>query len=207
MKTNIKISLFLILSAFTFLFAGCLSVKKPAKVDLKPDSAQQQNNTMAKRFNGDDSGGQTAVDAAIKLAQEHATLSEKMAQLQQKNQELVAENTQFKDRIAVLEPDLKQTKKELNEANDLLIQMRIELNNWKTDILGFRDEIREADKAQLQTLLRILEVLGGEVKLPPSEAKKVQTPPQQRGDSSASLPDIKNKPQSKKTIISGEPNG
>ena len=205
MKTNIRISLFIILSAFTFLFAGCPSVKRPAKVDLKPDSARQQNNAIAKRFDAD-SGGQTAVDAAIKLAQEHAELSEKMVQLQKKNQEIVVENTQLKDRIAVLEPDLKQTKKELNEANDLLIQMRIELNNWKTDILGFRDEIREADKAQLQTLLKILEVLGGEVKLPPSEARKAQAPTQQRGDSSASLPDIKNKPQSKKTIRPGEPN-
>lgn len=205
MKTNKKISFFLILSAFTFLFAGCPSAKKPAKVDLKPDSAQQQNNAMSKRFQATDFGGQTAVDSAIRLAQEHAALSEKMVQLQQKNQELVAENTKLKDRIAVIEPDFKQTKKELNEANDLLIQMRIELNNWKTDVLGFRDEIREADKAQLQTLLKILEVLGGEVKLAPAEAGKTQASPQQ-GQNLTKSSGVQSKPQSKKTNISGEPN-
>ncbi len=200
MKTNKKISFFLILSAFAFLFADCSSAKKPAKVDLKPDSAQQQNDAMSKRFQATDFGGQTAVDSAIRLAQEHAALSEKMTQLQQKNQELVTENTKLKDRIAVIEPEFKQTKKELDEANDLLIQMRIELNNWKTDVLGFRDEIREADKAQLQTLLRILEVLGGEVKLASAEAGKTQQ------ELTKQSPGVQNKPQSKKTNVSGEPN-
>jgi len=38
------------------------------------------------------------------------------------------------------------------------------LNNWKTDILGFRDEMRDAETAQLEALLKILKVLGGEVK-------------------------------------------
>ena len=38
------------------------------------------------------------------------------------------------------------------------------MNNWKTDILGFRDEIRDAETAQLEALLKILKVLGGEVK-------------------------------------------
>jgi predicted nucleic acid-binding Zn-ribbon protein len=95
-----------------------------------------------------------------------------MMVLRQENQELMAENRRFKDRIAVLEPQLKQAKKELNEANDLLIEMRIELNNWKADILGFRNEIRNADKAQLKALLRILEVLGGEVKLASNKAEE-----------------------------------
>ncbi len=45
-----------------------------------------------------------------------------------------------------------------------MIEMRIELNNWRTDILGFRDEMRDADTTQLQALLRILKILGGEVK-------------------------------------------
>ncbi|MDD5010641.1 MAG: hypothetical protein PHQ00_00785, partial [Phycisphaerae bacterium] len=105
----------------------------------------------------------------------YAELSERMTQLQKKNQELVVENARLKDHIAVLEPKLQQTKKELDEANDLLIQMRIELNNWKTDILGFRDEIRQADKAQLQTLLKILEVLGGEIKLSSEQSLDVNS--------------------------------
>lgn len=164
MKANKTINFFLVTSSMVFLFAGCLANQKSAKADLKSDSAPQSK-AMSKRFQDAETGDSTAVDSAIKLAQEHAVLSEKMAATQQKNQELTAENTQFKDRITALEPELKQTKKELDEANNLLVQMRIELNNWKTDVLGFRDEMRQADKAQLETLLKILEVLGGEVKL------------------------------------------
>jgi chromosome segregation ATPase len=175
METSKKISSFLILftPAFLFVFAGCQAQQKQGKADLNPDSDRRQTDTAQKRFQGADSGSQTAVDAAIKLAQEYAELSDKMAQLQKKNQELAIENARLKDHIAVLEPELQQTKKELDEANNLLIQMRIELNNWKTDILGFRDEIRQADKAQLQTLLKILEVLGGEIKLSPEQTQDV----------------------------------
>lgn len=206
MKANKKISLFLILSPLILLLAGCPAHQKSAKADLKPDSTQQQSNAMSKRFQGAASGDQTAVDSAIKLAQEHAELSEKMVVLQQKNQELIAENSRFKDRIAVIEPELKQAKKELAGANDLLIEMRIELNNWKTNILGFRDEMRDADKAQLETLLRILEILGGEVKLAPSDANRPKISPQQSQNLTVSSPNVQSKPQSEKTNISGEPN-
>jgi hypothetical protein len=44
-----------------------------------------------------------------------------------------------------------------------LIEMLSELNNWKNNILGFRGEMREAAKAQLEALLKVLEVLGGEM--------------------------------------------
>jgi hypothetical protein len=37
-----------------------------------------------------------------------------------------------------------------------------ELNNWKTNILGFRGEMREASKAQLEALLKVLEILSGQ---------------------------------------------
>ncbi|MDD5459981.1 MAG: hypothetical protein PHF37_11385, partial [Phycisphaerae bacterium] len=167
MKINKKINLLLAVAAFLFMVVGCQAQQKSAKADLNTDSGRQQTDAAQKRFQGTDSDGQTAVDAAIKLAQEYAALSDKTNQLQKNNQELAVENARLKDRIAALEPELQQTKKELDEANNLLIQMRIELNNWKSDILGFRDEIRQADKAQLQTLLKILEVLGGEIKLSP----------------------------------------
>ena len=176
MKAEKTTSFFLITSSIVFLFAGCQLNQKSVKADLKSDSAQQ-NKDMSKRFQDADTGDQTAVDSAIKLAQEHTALSEKMTAMQQKNQELTAENTQLKDRIAVIEPELKQTKKELDEANNLLIEMRIELNNWKTDVLGFRDEMRQADKAQLETLLRILEVLGGEVKASSGRPSDVNNKP------------------------------
>jgi len=164
MQTNKKYFSFLILSALTFLLAGCPALQEPIEVVLKPDSTKRQSNAMSKRFQDVAPRGQTAVDSAIELSKKNTELFERMTALRQANQELTDENRQLKDRIVVLEPELKQVKKELNEANDLLIEMRIELNNWKTDILGFRSELRDADKAQLEALLKVLEVLGGEVK-------------------------------------------
>jgi chromosome segregation ATPase len=104
------------------------------------------------------------VDTAIDLSKKYAALSEETAKLQSEKQSLLTENSQLKQRIAAMEPETTAAKKELAEANDLLVEMRIELNNWKEDVLGFRDEMRQADKAQLETLIKILEMLGGEVK-------------------------------------------
>jgi 5-enolpyruvylshikimate-3-phosphate synthase len=43
------------------------------------------------------------------------------------------------------------------------------LNNWKMNILGYRDEMRDAETAQLEALLKILKALGGEVETDPNE--------------------------------------
>ncbi len=76
----------------------------------------------------------------------------------------------------VVKSQVARLNKELAEANDTLIEMRIELNNWKVDILGFRDEIREADTEQLKALIKILEVLGGEIKAKSAHDQQAGSP-------------------------------
>lgn len=173
MKAERIISLFVVISLMAFWATGCHGARKTEAADVKSEDAQQEQ-ISSKRFQGAGAEEQSTIDSTLKLAQDYAALSQKMMDMQQKSQKLVTENAQLRDRIAVLEPELKQTKKELDEANKLLVEMRIELNNWKVDILGFRDEIRQADKAQLETLLKILEVLGGEVKVPLTQAAPAQ---------------------------------
>lgn len=163
MKTNKYICVSLSLSALIFMLAGCLETQESVRTTIKPSHANYQSEAMSKRFQSNPQDSTSAIDSAIKLAQKNSELSEKMTVLNQKNHELIAENQNLKDRLTTLEPELKQVNKELTDANDLLIKMTIELNNWKTDILGFREEIRDADKAQLNSLLKILKVLGGEV--------------------------------------------
>ncbi|MHC4531716.1 MAG: hypothetical protein ACYSXD_09175 [Planctomycetota bacterium] len=206
MKANKKISPCLILSVLTLLLTGCKILEEPVEVVLKPESNPQQSDATLKRFQDAAPKGQTAVDSAIELSKKNAKLFEQMTVLQRDNQRLTAENTQMKDRIAVIEPELKQAKKELNEANDLLIEMRIELNNWKADILGFRNETRDADKAQLEALLRILEVLGGEVKFAPDETGETELPLEQDQTPTAVSPNKQSEPQAKQVNSSGEPN-
>jgi chromosome segregation ATPase len=160
-----EIVAFGILSGSMFLLAGCTKMGRPFDTALKPANAGQKTDTATlKRFQDTNSDGPTAVDSAIELSKKYAALSDETAKLQLERQNLISENSRLKQRIAAMEPELDQTKKELAQANDLLVEMRIELNNWKTDVLGFRDEMRQADKVQLETLVKILETLGGEIK-------------------------------------------
>jgi uncharacterized protein YeaO (DUF488 family) len=108
----------------------------------------------------------------MQLSQKHAELSEEAAALRRRNEDLTFTNRRLEEQVTALEARLHQTQKELTEANDLLIAMRIELNNWKMDILGFRDEMRDAETAQLQALLKILKVLGGEVTVETAKSNK-----------------------------------
>jgi chromosome segregation ATPase len=172
MQAKQKIMLSLIPTLLIFLLSGCSITKEPGTYTVLPISHKQpqQNTTqppsgsVAKRFQDPVSENPTAVESAIELSQKYAKLSEETAILDQENQDLITRNRQIKDLNTALKAQLQQTQKELTEANNLMIEMRIELNNWRTDILGFRDEMRDADTTQLQALLRILKILGGEVK-------------------------------------------
>jgi transposase len=167
MKTNKKTILLMILLVPIFLLSNCVSVQELPKVAVRSDSTEkQQSASVAKRFQESASQIQnpSVVASAMELSKKHAKLSEEAAVLRQQNRDLIIQKQQLKNQVVALEAQLQQAQKELSEANDLLITMRIELNNWKIDILGFRDEIRIAETAQLEALLKILKVLGGEVK-------------------------------------------
>ncbi|MFC1633487.1 hypothetical protein ACFL5Z_01485 [Planctomycetota bacterium] len=144
--------------------SGCSSEQKPVQSVVPPHLVEmQQGNAVAKRFQGSNSQTPSAVESAIELSEKYATLSEDAAALRHQNESIMTKNQQLNDQIVELEAQLKQAQKELNEANDLLIEMRIELNSWKSNILGFREEIREAQTAQLEALFKILRFLGGEI--------------------------------------------
>ena len=165
MQAKKKIFYVPLLLALMSLLAGCPAPQELAESIGAAESAQKRSSQIetTKRFEKTTSQGPTAVESAIELSKKHAELSEKMVALEQKNQEFIAENHDLKNLLGVLGPELEQTKKELAQANDLLIEMRIELNNWKTDVIGFRDEMRDADRAQLEVLLKIAEALGAQI--------------------------------------------
>lgn len=163
MKTNKTAKIFLIAVVLAFLAGGCIDSRRNALTQMS--SAKPQPVYEAGKF-AQDSQGPSAVDSAIELAEKHAELSEEMMTLQKKHQELLAENKQLKTRITTIEPKLKQAEKELSEANDALIELTIEINNWKSQVTGFQNEIRDADKAQIKALYKILMVLGGKTDEP-----------------------------------------
>ncbi len=160
-----KTILYPTLSVLIFLVAGCSALEGPIEVVLEPRPVEQPYNAPAtNRFQQTSLKGSTAIEGAIELAKEHARLTKEMAAMRQKNQNIIVENTTLKNHLAESESQLQQTQKELTQANELLREMVIELNNWKVSVLGFQNEIRQTDKAQMEALLKILNVLGGEVK-------------------------------------------
>ena len=164
MQTKKKIISLVILLVLIFLLPGCSSTQKPADLAVNSDAVErQQNNSIANRFQEPAPEGPTVVESAMKLSGDYARLSQEATLLRQQNEDLIAKNRRLNEQAVSLDTQLQQTQKELTEANSLLIEMRVELNNWKADILGFRNEMRNAETAQLETLLRILKVLGGQV--------------------------------------------
>lgn len=162
---NLRITLVLLVSLVPiFMLAGCSSEEKSVETMSGSDPLEiAPHDSVAKRFQETAPKSPTAVESAIELSEKYARLSEEAAALRRQNQEVAARNQELQARAAALDSQLRQAQKELSQANDLLIEMRIELNNWKTDILGFRDEMRNAETAQLEALFKILKVLGGQV--------------------------------------------
>ncbi len=165
MKANREITLLLVALTVALLLAGCQEAQTKANGPVAPDNgaaAAAQSKSSKFRFQQPASETPSAVESAIELSKKYSTLLEEMDKLRQENQRLTQENESLKERVNPCETQLAQTQKELTEANELLIEMRIELNNWKANVLGFRDEMRQADQAQLEALLKILTVLGGQ---------------------------------------------
>lgn len=160
------------------VLAGCVEVSQPLDAAFRPTGGAEKkmDSDAMKRFQNTNSDAPTVMESAIELSKKYAALSDEMTALKLEKQTLASENSRLKQQAGAMEQELNQAQKELAEANDLLVEMQLELNNWKTDILGFRDEIRKADKAQLETLLKILKVLGGEVKADPSSEHPSQDP-------------------------------
>ena len=157
-----KYFLLILLAAF-FSLSGCVFNSEPEEIRTTPDSSEiWRSEAFAQRFQEAAPQGPTVVESAIELSEKYAVLTEEASSLRQQNQNLNSRNQQLREQVVALEDKLKQTQKELREANEVLIEMRIELNNWKADVLGFRDEMRSAETAQLQALLKILKVLGGD---------------------------------------------
>ena len=175
MCTNRKFMFLPALLLLVSLVPGCTIYRGPADAFISPDSDKEQTRSaeMSKRFGEAPPQKPTIVESAIGLSEKYAKLSDQMVVTQQENQNLAAENQNLKTKLTACESQLRQTQKELTQANDILLEMRVELNNWKANVLGFRDEMRDSQKAQLEALLKILKTLGGE---PRSESAANENP-------------------------------
>lgn len=133
--------------------------QQDAKLDELLMEAPQQNTNVDRFHNTDESP--TAIDSTLKLSQELETLTEKLVSQEELNKQLYKENHLTEQQNKLLEDELEQTKKELDQTNKLLMDLRVELDEWKAETNEFQKEIRNTDKAQLEALYKILQILSG----------------------------------------------
>ena len=119
----------------------------------------------------------SAVETALALSDKQVKLTDELLQAQQAKRDLEEVNRKLAGQSAKLQTDLDAAQKELAEANQMLVEMKKELEAWKGNVLGFRDEIRKAQKAELDSLRKILVVLGAEVPAPAAASQQPSTQP------------------------------
>lgn len=108
-------------------------------------------------------GTNNAVDAAMEWARKYAQVAAKRDELIRENRTLMKKQYESQQQIIKFQMELSRAEKELNEANEMLLEMRGELEKWKASVLGFRNEMRQAQKAQLNAMAKILMLVGGEM--------------------------------------------
>jgi len=160
---------------WAILLSGCRVVEEriiydaapaPSQAAVSTPAAQAQAEVIERRFT-DSQEQMDAVQSAVAWAKKYEQVMEKNAELQEKHNQLFLQNSQLTAKLEQTQAELERTRKELTEANEFLQQMHAELNKWKADVLGYREEMRQAQAAQLEALGRILQVLGAEpVKTP-----------------------------------------
>lgn len=145
------------------LFCGCNIPEGAVEIIMPQHTPDPSSEEVAKRYSDYSPETKSAVESAVELSKKHAELAEQLTAARQQIQLLTDKNNQLALTNQDLNTKLDQSQKELNEANWMLQEMVVELNNWKTQVTGFQQEMREADKAQIDALIKILTLLGGEV--------------------------------------------
>jgi predicted small lipoprotein YifL len=121
--------------------------------------------------------GTSAVDSALALSERYSQAVEKLTVLQTENKTLIERNSQLVGQTTKLQAELAQTQKELEDANAMLVDIRKELEKWKTDVLGFRQEMRQAQQTQIEATGKVLKMLGGDAPtLPPVATRPAVAP-------------------------------
>ena len=145
--------------------AGCWVVpggQAPETVEQEPPTNQADFIERAHQADAG-AGGDSAVENALIWSEKYARAMEQVLRFQNDNRDLDAKNRGLVQQLATSQTELKQTQKELADANELLLEMRRELDRWKTNVLGFRKEMRDAQQAELEALTKVIRLLGGEV--------------------------------------------
>lgn len=109
----------------------------------------------------------TAVDIAARLSEKYGQAVERLNELQVKHQTLSNKDRNSQVQIAKLTADVARAEKELTEANAMLLEMREDLAKWKKDVLSFRSEMRQSQKAVIEGVTKLHVLISGGVAMDP----------------------------------------
>ena len=167
MRTKETIILLFVLAAT--MLTGCRLVDEPIGIEVtrrrQPQPAPPPavaNESIERRFTETETESTDAVQSALMWSQRYEDLLAKTEKLRETKNTLSVENIDLTYKLTETKAELDRTKAELAEANNFLHEMQMELTKWKSDVLGFRDEMRKAQATQLEALQRVLRILGAE---------------------------------------------
>ena len=166
MRTKETIILLFVLAT---MLTGCRLVDEPIGIEVtrrrQPQIAPAPavaDESIERRFTETETESTDAVQSALMWSQRYEDLLANTEKLREAKNTLSVENTDLTYKLTETQAELDRTKAELAEANNFLHEMQMELTKWKSDVLGFRDEMRNAQAAQLEALQRVLRILGAE---------------------------------------------
>jgi chromosome segregation ATPase len=149
--------------------AGCQSLNEKVIPPLgEPTQAepvmtvQQSEGSMERRFSDTAETKVDPVQVITTWSQRYDDLFRQTEQLRESNTKITLDNTRLQQEVEKLKAELQQCRRDMEQSNAVLEQAHLELSKWKADVLGFRDEIRQAQTAQLSALTKILRILGAE---------------------------------------------
>ena len=166
MRTKETIILLFVLAT---MLTGCRLVDEPIGIEVtrrrQPQIAPAPavaDESIERRFTETETESTDAVQSALMWSQRYEDLLANTEKLREAKNSLSVKNTDLTYKLTETQAELDRTKAELAEANNFLHEMQMELTKWKSDVLGFRDEMRNAQAAQLEALQRVLRILGAE---------------------------------------------
>jgi len=138
----------------------------PAAAQAKPASAPDGGRADylgASAVRGDEqTAGQGAVDVALEWSKKYAQATEQLLEAQKSEKELREENKRLLAQVAKLQVQADQSQKEVQEANEMLVELGKELREWKNNVMGYRNDMLQAQQVQMDALRKIMVLLGGE---------------------------------------------
>jgi len=168
----------LILAAATMLTAASCTQFNPPGPKPKPAAASaapapRQDPPPAPRMvsvPGSEAGADLAFNGSAPAVTETLEKTVNMLlEARADNERLKADLADAQKKLSEKDAQVQKLTGQLDVASGDVAQLQDALEKWKADVLGFRDEMRKADEAQIDVLQQILMLLKGFAKEKPAQ--------------------------------------